>query len=148
MPFNGTGTILSYIVGHGNTSRPRNRGPDIRFRQRERRAAHNGPSLAFLYSYAYCKINYLQKNSSLVGLIVRTVTVETAVRVGVKDFPTVLVARVVGERPMRARRSTGYAKRRQGFAGLFIHGSSFLSVDAMNDRLPQRGLCRGDHQMG
>jgi hypothetical protein len=80
---------------------------------------------------------------------VRTVTVERTV--GVKDFPTVLVARAVRERPMRARRSTGFAKRRQGFAGLFIHRSSFLCVDAaMNDddRFPQRRLRRGDRQMG
>jgi hypothetical protein len=77
---------------------------------------------------------------------VRTVALETTV--GVKVFPTVLVARAVTrERPtMRARCGTRYAK---GLVGLFIYRSPFLSVDAaMNNRLPQRGLCRGDHQMG
>jgi hypothetical protein len=41
----------------------------------------------------------IEKISSLVGFIVRTVNVET---VRAKDFPAVLVARPVRERPMRA----------------------------------------------
>lgn len=62
----------------------------MRFRRANdsRRAAYNGRSLAFLYSVRVLgTANLIKKNSSLVGLIVRTVTVERTV--GVKDFPVV-----------------------------------------------------------
>ena len=82
----------------------------------------------------------IKKNSSLVVLIVHTMALETTV--GVKVFPTLLVARAVRERSMRARVAPDIRKE---LMGLFIHRSSFLSGDAaINNRLLQRGPCKGE----